>query len=148
MVWTSVKTRMRVVGGRPMRNNVLRLTALFAALFVGCVSAKLPPVSDEAKARAAESTAKGAWTDKVGAFQLCRAQDRIAEAYRRGLKASGKDIPPSGATAPCTDPGQYVPQVTPVTSKPLEAAGAHSPAGTATSPPSTNSPAAENAGKK
>jgi hypothetical protein len=148
MVWTSVKTRTRGVGGRPMRNNVLCPTLLFAALFVGCVSAKLPPVPNEAKARAAESAAKGAWTDKVGAYQLCRAQDRVAEAYRSSLKATGKAILPAVATTPCTDPGPYVPQVTPVSSKPLEAAGAHSPAGTATSPPSTNSPAAENSGKK
>jgi hypothetical protein len=148
MFRTRTKNRARRVGRRPMRNNVLAPTVLFAALFVGCVSAKLPPVTDEAKARAAESAAKGAWTDKLGAYQLCRAQDRSAEAYRSRLKAAGKDIPPIVATAPCSDPGPYAPPITPVTSKPLEAAGAHSPAGTATTPPSTNTPAAENSGKK
>jgi hypothetical protein len=123
-------------------------TVLLAASFAGYVSAKLPPATDDAKARAAETAAKAAWTDKVGAYQLCRAMDRTAEAYRSGLKAAGKDIPRAVATAPCTEPGPYAPEVTPVTSKPLEAAGAHSPSGTATSPPSTNAPAAEISGGK
>jgi hypothetical protein len=121
---------------------------LLSASFAGYVSAKLPPASDDAKAKAAESAAKAAWTDKVGAYQLCRTMDRIAETYRGGLKAAGKDVPHAVATAPCTEPGPYTPQVTPVTSKPLEAAGAHSPPGTATSPPSTNAPAAEISGGK
>jgi hypothetical protein len=43
----------------------------------------------------------------------------------------------------CTDPGPYVAAVTPATSKPLEASGAHSPPGTATSPPSTNATSAQ-----
>jgi hypothetical protein len=48
----------------------------------------------------------------------------------------------------CTDPGPYVSTVTPAASKPLEAAGAHSPPGTATSPPSTNAPSAQIQPKK
>ena len=127
-----------------MRIAVLLLSASFA----GYVSAKLPPASDDAKAKAAESVAKAAWTDKAGAYQLCRAMDRVAEAYRSGLKVAGKEIPQTVATAPCTDPGPYTSQVTPVASKPLEASGAHSPPGTATSPPSTNVPAAGVSGGK
>ena len=109
--------------------------------------AKLPAPSDEAKAAAAETTAKAAWADKVGAYKLCQSQDRVADGYRK----SGKASPPAPQTAaaasgaapapvtlaPCADPGPYVPS-TPVASKPLEAAGAHSPPGTATSPPNTN----------
>ena len=36
--------------------------ALFAGL-AGAASAKLPPLSDEAKAKAAETAARGAWTE-------------------------------------------------------------------------------------
>ena len=116
--------------------------ALIAVSFAGYVSATLPPPTDDAKARAAEAAAKVAWSDKVALYQLCRAMDRTAAAYRSGLLASGKDAPAPVETAPCVDPGPYVSQITPIASKPLEAAGAHSPPGTATSPPSTNVPAA------
>ena len=120
--------------------------ALLAVGFTAYVSAKLPPVTDAAKAAAAETAGKAAWTDKVGAYQLCRAIDRTAEAYRSSLKAAGREVPAAVATPPCTDPGPYVSPITPVTSKPLEAAGAHSPAGMATSPPSTKATDAEISG--
>ena|SRR5258706_10527167 len=54
--------------------------------------------------------------------------------------------PPPMSTPPCVDPGQFAP--TPVAAKPLEASGAHSPPGTATSPPSTNDHAADLPPKK
>jgi len=68
-------------------------------------AAKLPPPSDEAKAKAAEAAAKTAWTDKVSAFQLCRAMDRSAQHYRKTTKAA----PPAVGTPPCADPGPFVP---------------------------------------
>jgi hypothetical protein len=122
-----------------MRTTVVLITVAYAGLAYG----KQPPLPDAAKAQAAETAAKAAWNDKVSAYKTCLAMDRTADSYRRNLKTAGKDIPPPIATAPCTDPGPYVAPVTPVESKPLEAAGAHSPPGTATSPPSTNIPAAE-----
>ena len=127
-----------------------KLAALPLALFSACVFAKLPPLGDDAKAKAAETTAKNQWNDKIGAYQLCAAMDRTAEAYRRSMKASGKAPPEPTTTSPCANPGPYVAAspVTPASSKPLEAAGAHSPPGTAQSPPSTNVPAAELQGKK
>ncbi len=118
-------------------------TILLAGLFAGSVVAKLPPPSDDAKAKAAEAAAKTAWSDKVGLFQLCRAQDRTADAYRKSAKTAGKVTPASMTTAPCADPGPYASPVTPSGSKPLEAAGAHSPPGLAISPPSTKTPAAD-----
>lgn len=122
----------------------MRLAAVvLAGLFAGTVVAKLPPVSDDAKAKAAEAAAKEAWSDKVSSFQLCRAQDRTVEAYRKSAKAAGKIPPASMAAAPCADPGTYVSTVTPPGSKPLEAAGAHSPPGNAVSPPNTKTPAAD-----
>ena len=39
--------------------------ALIAALFVTPVCAKLPPPTEENKAKAAEAAAKTAWSDKV-----------------------------------------------------------------------------------
>ena len=120
--------------------------AMIAAMFAGSVFAKLPPPTDEAKAQAAEAAAKAAWTDKVGLYQLCLAMDRTAAAYRKSLKAAGKDVPVPVATAPCADAGPYVSSITPAASKPLEASGAHSPPGMAISPPSTKATAAEIAG--
>ncbi|MHB1250013.1 MAG: hypothetical protein ACYCZL_11555 [Polaromonas sp.] len=104
--------------------------------------AKLPPPSDEAKAKAAEAAAKAAWTGKVDAYQLCKSQDKVAAGYYASAKAAGKETRPAAATPACADPGafSYTP---PVAAKPLEASGAHSPADTAISPPSSKTPAAE-----
>jgi len=107
--------------------------------------AKLPPAPESSKAPAAEAAAKAAWTDKVGLYQLCLSQDRLAEAYRRQLKSEGKALPDASATPSCIDPGPYV---SPAGAKPLEAAGAHSPPGTATSPPNTQAPGADLQGSK
>ncbi|HWI10240.1 MAG TPA: hypothetical protein VNU48_02830 [Burkholderiaceae bacterium] len=101
--------------------------------------AKLPAPSDDAKAKAAAAAAKTAWTDKVGAYQLCRAMERTAEYYRKS--ENGKQAPAAIDTPPCTDPGPFV------APPPLEAAGAHSPATMATSPPSSTATAAEQKGQ-
>lgn len=63
--------------------------------------------------------------------------------------ASGTPVPAVAAVAPpapCVDPGPFA--STPPDQKPLEASGAHSPAGTAASPPSVKQPAAEMAPAK
>jgi hypothetical protein len=122
------------------------VTALIAASLAASAFAKLPPTTEEAKALAAEAAAKSAWADKVGLYQLCVVQDKTAEAYRRNLKAAGKDVPAPVVTTACLNPGAYASPITPVAAKPLEASGAHSPPGTATSPPSTKATAAEIAG--
>ena len=119
-----------------------RICAAIVAACCGSAMAKLPPPTDEAKAKAAETASKSAWTDKVGVYKTCLVMDRVADAYRRDAKNAGKDAPAPTPTPACADPGPYVSQVTPVSSKPLEASEAHSPTGTATSPPSTNAPAA------
>jgi len=102
------------------------------------VLAKLPPLSDEAKAKAAEAAAKTAWTGKLEAYQLCKAQDKVAAAYYKSAKAAGKETKPPAQAPACADPGPFA--YTPPEAKPLEASGAHSPAGNATSPPSTKQP--------
>ncbi|MBP6777360.1 MAG: hypothetical protein KA151_08940 [Piscinibacter sp.] len=95
---------------------------VIAALLSGAALAKLPPPSEEAKAKAAEAAAKTAWAGKVEAYRLCQAQDAVAASYYAAAKKEGKDVKPPVATPPCTDPGAFVP---PVPAAP-EAAGAHS----------------------
>lgn len=103
--------------------------------------AKLPPPTDEAKAKAAEAAAKAAWAGKVDVYQLCKAQDAVAAAYFKSAKAAGKETKPATATPACAEPGAFV-YPPPEAAKPLEASGAHSPTATAASPPSSKTPAA------
>ncbi|WP_255428015.1 hypothetical protein [Ramlibacter cellulosilyticus] len=93
-----------------------------AALAVSAtVSAKLPaPVLDEAaKAKAAEAAARTAWQGKVDAYQLCKAQDRVAARYKANHPAQAK-------------PAAAAPAATPVAAAP---AGAASAAAAAAKPP-------------
>ena len=102
--------------------NKLPLLAL--CLLAASAQAKFPPPSEEAKAAAAAAKDKTAWSDKVSAYKLCLAQDRIAAAY---LKAKGAKKPDVAVPA-CADPGPYVAmaaaaQVGVADSKPVPAAG-------------------------
>lgn len=140
--------------------TTMKNALIFSALLVGAVPlalAKLAPLDDAAKAKAAETAARAAWQGKVDAFQLCKVQDRVAATYR---KTAGKDAkaapaaakPAAGATAAvpatpapaavgCADPGVFA--YNPPAQTPLETAGAHSPAGNAASPPSVGAQAAQ-----
>lgn len=107
----------------------MRIVAAFiAALSAGILFAKLPPPSEEARAKGAETAAKSAWSDKLSAYKTCLAADRVVENYRKTLAAQGKEVRPSASTPPCVDPGPFV-------ARPLEAAGAHSPPETSSGPP-------------
>ena len=121
-----------------MRLAILAL--IVSAVLAAPVFAKLPAPSDDAKAKAAAAAAKSAWADKVASYQLCRSMDRTADYYRKAEKAAGKQAPAAVETPACTDPGAFV------APPPLEAAGAHSPATTATAPPSSKATAAEQQG--
>jgi hypothetical protein len=81
---------------------------LAMSLFTAAVLAKLPPPSDEAKAKAAEAAAKSAWGDKVAAFQLCKSMDAVAATYFAEMKKAGKEAKPAVPTPPCADPGPFV----------------------------------------
>jgi len=67
---------------------------LLAALVVGCAVgvafAKLPPPSEEAKAKAAEAAKKAGEAAKKEAEALAKAMDRVAERYKKekGVKAA------------------------------------------------------------
>jgi len=111
--------------------------AFAAALLSAPALAKLPPLSDAAKAQAAETAHKAAWTAKLDAFKLCEAQDEAVAHYHATLQQRGETAPAGQPTPACTNPGSYTPPL------PLEASGAHSPAETATAPPSTNATKAQ-----
>jgi hypothetical protein len=147
--------------------TVLTTAALLMA--AGFVMAKLPPLDDAAKAKAAEAAAKAAWQGKVDAYQLCKVQDKVAAAYGKNKSPpkdakAAKPAAPAVAAAsaatpaasgtpiafapppPCADPGPFAYNAP--EQKPLETSGAHSPAGNATSPPSVKANSAEMAPKK
>lgn len=103
----------------------------------GLAVAKLPALDDQAKAKAAETAARTVWAGKSDIFQLCKSQDKIAASYLQKVKSSGKDVKAPTATPPCADPGTFAYTAPgPEAAKPIEAAGAHSPATTAAAPPS------------
>jgi hypothetical protein len=85
--------------------DFLALAAMFCATVV---SGKLPPPSDEAKAKAAETAAKTVHTDKVAAYQLCKSMDKVAAQYFASARKAGTQRPAAVATPPCADPGPFV----------------------------------------
>lgn len=122
-----------------------RAASLLALAFAAPLAfAKLPPpaapATPEAKLKAQEAAARTAWTAKVEAWQLCKSQDKAAANARANAAAAGKQFPPAPALPACTDPGAFA-FAPPAEAKPIEAAGAHSPPQTASSPPSGTQPA-------
>jgi hypothetical protein len=81
--------------------------ALVAAFVAAPAVAKLPPPSDEAKAKAAEAAAKAAHGNKVADFQLCKSMDRVAARYAAEATKAGKAVKPTETPA-CADPGPFV----------------------------------------
>lgn len=90
-----------------------------AALAVsGMALAKLPPpqLDEAAKAKAAETAAKAAWQAKLDAFQLCKAQDRVAAMVKKTAVSKPAAAPVAGApAAPVTPPAAAMPVATPAT---------------------------------
>ena len=159
-----------------IRRTIAAAAVLAALSATGPALAKLPPLDDAAKAKAAEAAAKAAWQGKVDAWQMCKVQDKIAASYRKtaapaaakaasmpssasaatkptsATASEGGSTPVAGVAAPapawpgCADPGPYA--AAPAEQKPLETSGAHSPATNATSPPSNRATSAEMAPSK
>ena len=79
----------------------MRSTLLAAALAmaVPAVMAKLPPLSDDAKAKAAEAAAKTAHGNKVADYKLCQSMDKVAAKYVADAKKAGKDVAAGGDAA-------------------------------------------------
>ncbi|KIF80416.1 hypothetical protein [Noviherbaspirillum autotrophicum] len=101
------------------------------ALATASALAKLPPPTPEAAAAAAAAKDKAAWSDKVAAYKLCLAQDRVAKQYLKSKEGARK---PTMETPACTDPGPYVPSAA--------AAGAPNAANTPAPPAASGVPAA------
>ena len=121
------------------------VAAVACAFTFGTALAKLPAQTDEEKAKAAETANRAAWNDKVAAYKLCQSMDRVAASYRSHAKAASAPE----QTPACADPGPYTAMpITPAAQKPLEASGAHSPPGAATTPPSNNATSAEMTGPR
>jgi len=77
-----------------------RYHRLFLALLLCCATgayAKLPPPSDEAKAKAVAAKAKSAEAAKKQAEALAKAQDRAAGNYRQKHGGNGMTAPAARA---------------------------------------------------
>ncbi len=96
------------------------LFALILAAVSATAFAKLPPLNDEAKAKADEAKAKTAHTAKANGYLLCKSQDKVAAHVQKTNKAkAGKPM----ATPPCADPGKFV-YTPPEAAAPVAAASA------------------------
>lgn len=119
------------------------LVAALAGAPTAFAKLQVPTPTPEARAKAAEAAAKAAWSAKVDSYQLCQAQTRVAARYRDAAAAAGRQLAPPTPTPPCADPGPFAYAPPAEQAKPIEAAGAPSPATTAASPPSSNPTSAE-----
>ena len=91
-----------------MRRSGFLVIAVAALLAASASSfAKLPAPTEEQKLKADEAKAKAAHADKVSAFQLCKAQNSVAESYAKQQKAKGHEVKVD--TSACQDPGPFVP---------------------------------------
>ena len=83
-----------------------RKFALILALTVASAGAwaKLPPPSEEAKAKAEEAKLKAAETAKMEAELLGKSQDRVAERYIKEQKAKGITVKPTPIPPPPAAP--------------------------------------------
>ena len=91
-----------------MNRTLLVASSLALMLAAPLALAKLPPPSDEAKAKAAEAAAKTGHGGKVANYQLCKSMDQVAKDYHAQAKKERKDVKPATATPACADPGAFV----------------------------------------
>jgi len=75
----------------------------FCAFVSASAFATLPPLPPEAQEAANLAKAKAAYGDRMGAYQLCQAQNRVADRF----KVAG-----TAAPAACTAPPPFVAPVT------------------------------------
>ncbi|MBK7663973.1 MAG: formate dehydrogenase [Sterolibacteriaceae bacterium] len=80
------------------------LACLVAGVFAGAGYAKLPPPSEEQKAKAEEAKAKADEAAKKNAELLGKSQDRVAERYLQQMRAKGIEVKPTPSGAPAPPP--------------------------------------------
>ena len=90
------------------------LVAAFCAASTGLVFAKLPPPTEEQKAKAEEAKAKAAEAAKKDAELLAKAQDRVAARYIQQQKAKGITVTPTAIAPPAPASPAVVAPATPV----------------------------------
>jgi hypothetical protein len=134
--------------------RLIRISKSFIALAIlsgaHCFSqAKLPEATQAEKALMQQNITRQTLITKQDAFESCVAQNKIVKRYQDSLRAQGKAVPVSVDTGPCADPGFFKADGgTPILNRPIEASEAHSPTGTAVSPPSSKTPQSELPTKK
>jgi len=74
----------------------------FCTFASSAVMAALPPLTPEQAEAAALTKAKAAYGDRMGAYQLCQAQNRVADRYR---------VAGTAAPAACVAPPPFTPPV-------------------------------------
>jgi len=84
-----------------MKRKHIVVAVLLGCLGFGGALAKLPPLGEEARAKAEEAKAKAAHGDKVAAYQLCKSQEKVAERYLKERKGT------KPAPSTCQDPGPF-----------------------------------------
>lgn len=91
-----------------MKTGKLLTAALVMALGAGIANAKIPaPVMDDAaKAKAEEAKVKAADAAKKDAELLAKAQDRVAERYKKGQGKGGKTAPAAKDAKPAAAPAK------------------------------------------
>jgi hypothetical protein len=124
-----------------MKNTLNHCLLTCALVLVSTAAvAKLPALSDEAKAKAAEASAKTAWAGKVDGFKLCKSQDQTATHYYKTAKSAGKDTKPAASLPACADPGPFVyTPAAPAAPATAAAPAAAVPAAPAAAPPAKKS---------
>ena len=86
--------------------------AVLALATVGAWS-KLPPPTEEQKAKAEEAKAKAAETAKKDGEALARAQDQVAERYIKLMKEKGIEVKPTPVAPPAAAPVAAAPAQAP-----------------------------------
>ena len=123
-----------------MKRIVTRSALIFALAGVasGVALAKLPPPTDDAKAKAAEAAAKAAHVGKVDNYKLCLSIDKVAAKYVADAKKANKETKPAVATPACADPGAFVyplpAAAAPTAAAPAASAAPAAPVAAATAP--------------
>ena len=79
-----------------------KLIAITLCSFVSAAAfAALPPLTPEAQEAATLAKAKAAYGDRMGAFQLCQAQNKVADRFRvSGTPAPAACVAPPPFVAP------------------------------------------------
>ncbi len=86
--------------------SIALAVGLAVASSVAVAKLPAPTLTDAQKAAAAEAAAKTAYAGKVGAYQQCESENRVAAKYIAAEKAKGKAVTPQ-LTQPCVNPGPF-----------------------------------------